>query len=502
MAKRPKNDASVEPANIVGGPTKLNIDDLSERQQRGLDLWQASQAKSTITALISDEETLWFSQSDPTRTYRVVRDMRNRRGAMVPEYRCACEDFKKNGTIDCKHIVAEKFRRGDIVLTGNAPKVRKGEKQAERRPARERFAHDGRTIRASQRTARQKMPARIPELTVSIKRAFDALSRGIVVPLKPQRYKGGKKGAPLSTRAMALVAKIALGQSADGMLQEYDRMIESGTLRLRKPPCQNSISKWMNDDRLTPVLREFLRITTKPFIEREVGAIIDSSKVSQLMTAHSKEVEYNNHDKRPNADWMKCHALVGVETMIVMAVEFSGVLGEGTHDSKFTERLVESAIKLFPLKFFLGDKAYLTSDIPEWLAEHGLQAVIPLKKGWFRSETGNYSEALAHLVEWYDRNGNRDFHEYYRLRGKVECLFSLLKRMSGGFCWSRGRKRNVANSSEPCTAWINELLCKFIYLNLRTTVTLEEETGIKIDYMVPSRRFPAPDEPLIKTAVA
>ena len=95
-----------------------------------------------------------------------------------------------------------------------------------------------------------------------------------------------------------------------------------------------------------------------------------------------------------------------------------------------------------------------------------------------------------------DRNNNRDFHEVYRCRPKVETLFSLLKRLARGYCWSRGRKRKP-NAEQPCTAWINETLCKLIYLNLRTTVTGEEETGVQIDYCVPFRRFPSPSEPLL-----
>lgn len=135
-------------------------------------------------------------------------------------------------------------------------------------------------------------------------------------------------------------------------------MIEDGALRLRHAPNENTLSDWINDEQLTPVLREFLRITSLLFREREIGAIIDSSKVSQLMTAHQKAAEYDFHDKRPDAEWMKCHALVGVETQVVMAVEFSGVYGSGTHDLNFLEPLVETAIATFPLEYLLGDKAY------------------------------------------------------------------------------------------------------------------------------------------------
>jgi hypothetical protein len=344
------------------------------------------------------------------------------------------------------------------------------------------------------------MPERIPELCASLKRSFDALARAIATPMRTNSYRGGRQSAPDSSRASALVAKVACGLSASEMVSEYERMIESGTLMLRRPPSENTITGWMNDERLTPVLNEFLRITSTVFREREIGAMVDSSKVSQLMTAHYKEVEYNNHDKRPGADWMKCHALVGVETLVVMAVEFSGSRGVGTHDINFLKPLVETGLETFPLKFLLGDKAYLSAEILAWLEARGMRAVIPIKKGWFAAGKATKNEALMHLVKWFNANENRDFHEIYRLRPKVECLFSLLKRMAGNYCWSRGRKREVDNADTPCTAWMNEMLCKFIYLNLSATVDLEEATGVKIDYLVPSRRFLPPDEPLIKRA--
>lgn len=346
------------------------------------------------------------------------------------------------------------------------------------------------------------MPARIPDLALSLKRAFDARSKGIVIPLLPQRYRGGRPPAPAATRAVALLAKVACGLSASEMLVQYERMIEDGVLSLRRPPNEDTLSDWMNDERLTPVLREFLRLTSLPFREREVGAIIDSSKVSQLMTAHQRTVEYDVHDQRPGADWMKAHALVGVETLVVMGVQFSGIYGQGTHDNNFLLPLVDEAVQTFSLEYLLGDKAYLSEAGVDELGKRGIRAVIPVKKRWFREEKRGYNEALAHLVAWFDRNENRDFHEVYRFRPKVECLFSVLKRVADGYCWSRGRKREVRNANEPCVAWMNELLCKFIYVNLRTTVLLEEETGVKIDYLVPSRRFPAPDEPLLKSNVA
>ncbi len=299
---------------------------------------------------------------------------------------------------------------------------------------------------------------------------------------------------------MALVHKIVQGKSADAMIYEYERLIESGTLHMEKPPHQNTLTEWMNDERLTPILHEFLRITSLPFRAREIAAIIDSSKVSQLRNAHYQSVEYDG-DERPGADWMKCHALVGVETMVVMAVAFSGSVNKGTHDINFVKPLMTEALKTFPLQFMLGDKAYLKEDILTWLWDQSIKAVIPVKKRWFRDEKKAYHESVMELVKWFDQDNGRIFHQFYRLRPKIEAFFSLLKRSNQEHCWSRGRRSNTARNAEtPCTAWINETLCKFIYMNLRTTHTLEKETGYKIDYSYPERHFCPPSDPLILRA--
>lgn len=109
------------------------------------------------------------------------------------------------------------------------------------------------------------------------------------------------------------------------------------------------------------------------------------------------------------------HALVGVETPVVMAVEFSGSRGEGTHDTHLLQPLVEAGLAEFPLLYLLGDKAYLTGKVPEWLADRGMQAVVPIKKRWFQEGGSHYSKPLMDLVEWPARTKGATF------RKSVDC---------------------------------------------------------------------------------
>jgi Transposase DDE domain len=156
--------------------------------------------------------------------------------------------------------------------------------------------------------------------------------------------------------------------------------------------------------------------------------------MSQMRTAHARYVEYGD-DVRANADWMKVHLLVGVETLVVMAAAFSGSRGENTHDSKFVIRLVEHALKTFSLTHLLGDKAYLSEDILGWLWTKSIKAVIPVKKQWDATTKKAFYVPALQLVEWFDKN-QPAFHEIYRLRPKIEAFFSAMKRVTSNFCWS------------------------------------------------------------------
>jgi len=132
------------------------------------------------------------------------------------------------------------------------------------------------------------------------------------------------------------------GTSYDETISLDQRAIDDGMLPLKRPPHQNTLAEWMNDSAVTPVLMDMLAITAATYRTREYAAMIDESKMSQMRSAHARGVYYDG-DIRDDAVWMACHALVGVETMIVMAVVFSMNRGKGTHETKFVEPLRTSS---------------------------------------------------------------------------------------------------------------------------------------------------------------
>jgi len=445
-------------------------------------LLKAAADRSNATVILQNDSTSIWRSKQGNRAWEVERQTRNRRGKPTIEYRCRCSDFQKNGRNDCQHIFAERLRRGEVVVAGTVPAKRLKWADASRRPTRERFAADGRSIRSIQRAARASIPERVPELLTDLIQSMSNRNPDGTTPTKDQRL--------AVIRAATLALKIASGKSNDAMQPIYKRLIADGVLPLKKVPSQNTLSRWMNDPALTPILEYMTLRIARPFRAVERAAIVDSSKISQMRSAHSRFVEYGN-DERENADWMKLHAIIGAETLICLAAEFSGTnSGNGqypVHDVNFIMPLVEKTRGVFNLKYLLADKAYFSETVIGGLKKMGMQAVIPVKKRIDGKNMKVYYEEVQQLVEWFDKR-HASFHEIYRLRVKVESFFSMLKSVTSGFCWSRGRPRKdatgqvVDNSLQPCTAWKNESLCKIIYVNLRITVVHELMAGYHMSY--------------------
>lgn len=513
-AKTRKAPAPKKPDSspVLDGAKRIKAEDLSDREVRGALLAQDVAAHADRRVSIDGESTLYVS-AKKHRAYEVTRKVVNNRGTLTIDYNCNCGDFAKEGRNGCMHTFAEQLAHGEVVVVGAISAKRAMAARARRRAPRNRKAANGQSARSTQRSARMKLADNLARYIPSLVRAYEKKQREQEAKAgtpKVVSLNAGRIPTPAATRAAALLFKVANGLSADEMRSVYDALIKQGALRLPAPPHPNTLTEWMNDPQVTKVLESWIPMTAAPFVRREVGAIIDSSKISQMRTASYKEVAYGT-DERPAAQWMKCHTIVGVETTIVMAVAFSANSGAGVADVNFVKPLVNAAREVFALQFLLGDKGYYSGNVIEWLwKETHIRAVVPVKKNINRLEDnrkGDAYDTVRELIMWYD-NHPREFHEVYRLRPKIESFFSVLKHVAQGYCWSRGRiikdvptkGRFSPMEKGPCTAWKNEALCKFLFMNLRTTGLLEEETGVQIDYLTPGRNFPPPIEPLLHAA--
>ena len=117
------------------------------------------------------------------------------------------------------------------------------------------------------------------------------------------------------------------------------------------------------------------------------------------------------------------------------------------------------------------------------------------KPGPYHRDT-KASKAAQELYDLYV-DSNEVFEEVYRYRGKVEGVFSAVKRVCGHYLWARGSRwpygpPTKAQYERARTAFENEILAKFVILSLRRLVTLErlhDEVVNFADETSPSSRY-------------
>lgn len=479
-------------AVIASPAVASDLKDLDNRQYRGYVMYMALNEGGKSTrgrAKIDETSSVYMPTNEQGSAYIVTRTTTNRAGTMTVEYVCSCRDFLKNLRNGCKHTFCERLTRGEATTFGEPP-ARRPNLRAQRRPPRDRRGSNGLSMRFNQRHARQAMPARIPEMVDAMRKAEDRRVRDLAksadcdkVATMPRR--GGQMTTD-STRAAALILKVSECRSADEMRDRYRTYIERKVLALQDPPHPNTLSHWMNDATLEPLLMRLFHETTRVFRVQETVGIVDSTKLSDAETTTYRGKEYRGDD-RPDARWLKCHVLSGLETNAILAFEFSD---DAAHDVRFYKPLVSAVMRTFSLTHILADRAYLSEETLGWSDEQfGIKAVIPIKKKWDPDTKQRYYEVCREAVERYDKR-RKEFDEEYRFRAKVEAVFSVIKRMFCGYLWSKGRPNEV-DENGLCQAWRNETICKIIAYNLRCAVIQEKKTGVETNFLIPNRFFPA-----------
>ena len=118
-------------------------------------------------------------------------------------------------------------------------------------------------------------------------------------------------------------------------------------------PTYVSVSRFLESEELTPVLRQLITESALPLKAVEQDFAVDSSGLSTGNYVRWYGMKYGNTEDWH--DWVKLHVMAGVSTHINTSVELSA---RHTHDSKFFEPLVTDTARNFTLREVSADKAY------------------------------------------------------------------------------------------------------------------------------------------------
>jgi hypothetical protein len=290
----------------------------------------------------------------------------------------------------------------------------------------------------------------------------------------PQRM--GRPRTPLADRIFSSTFKVYSTVSGRRFMTDLRDAKQRGLISTLPNFC--SISRFLESEELTPILKELIIEASLPLRAIEDDFAVDSSGFATGRTQRwvdSKWGKVKSEYGIPNStinkkDWIKCHIMCGCKSNIITSVEITHA---HAGDSPQFAPLVEKTAENFVMNTVCADKAYSS--------EKNLQLVL-VKQAMpyiaFRSNatatnrrSGSVWRSMYHLF----RANEERFMQAYHKRSNVETTFSMIKAKFG----------EKLRSKTP-TAQANEVLCKVLCHNLCVLVQSMYEFGIEVNFSAPS----------------
>jgi transposase len=266
----------------------------------------------------------------------------------------------------------------------------------------------------------------------------------------------GRRWTPLADMVFACGLKVYTTVSARRFACDLKAAYDGGYLS----HLMNSVSvcSFLENELLTPVLKELIVQSSLPLRLVETTFAPDSSGFSTSRFVRWFDAKYGC--ARSAHAWVKAHAICGVKTNIVTAVE---VGDPDAGDSPFFKPLVEQTAAHFRVQEVPADKAYLSHDNLALVQGLGGTAFVPFKVNSQAGEAGSLWEKMY----FYYQFRRDEFLRHYHQRSNMESTFAMVK----------AKFRDHVRSKTD-VAMKNEVLCKFLCHNLCVVHQSQIELGI------------------------
>ena len=360
-------------------------------------------------------------------------------GESIPEYMCTCPDWETRGR-DCKHVIAVTY----VLTRETAPDGTVTEE------VKVTYTQEWSAYNAAQCEEKDRFMPMLSELCS-------------LIPNPPQAK--GRPRLPRSDMAFNCVARIYSGLSA--RRADSDVREANGKGLTDSDPHFNSVLRYLRDPEMTPILRQLVEVSALPLKDVEVDFAVDSTGFTT-----SRFVRWYDHKwgkERTKREWVKLHAMTGVRTNIVTAVEMTNY--KGSDSPRFIPTL-ETTAQNFTIREVSADKAYSSKKNLAAVEELGGTAYVPFR-GPMHAVQGVLPEmpkgtSTFYKMQHYFMYQRDTFLAHYHKRSNVECTFSMIKRKFGD---------SLRSKSE--TGQTNEVLCKVIAHNLCVLIACVHEVGLK-----------------------
>jgi transposase len=393
------------------------------REQRGLIIAATCKLKQASNGV-------WLvpSQTNTDKMYHVNMQTKT----------CTCPDHAENG-FTCKHYHAASYTfKRDYLPDGTMIETK--------------------TITLTQKTT-YRQDWRAYNLAQSIeKHRFQELLFDLTRGVAEQPVHDGRGGAPIPTKdsifaiAFKVFSTVSCRRFTCDLKDAHARGYLSRTMSWQK------VSDLMDNETLTPILKELIGYSARPLRGVESTFAIDSSGFS--VNKFERFFDHKHGTTRFKHAWVKVHLCCGTKTNVVTAVR---ILDKDAADSPQFVPLVRETKRHFHISEVSADKAYGSLENFEEVAKCNGQAYIAFKSNHTGAVGGQFEKAFH-----YFQFKNEEYMQHYHKRSNVESTFSAIKRKFGDSIRSRTE-----------VAMVNECLCKILCHNICCLIQEQCELGIE-----------------------
>jgi transposase len=307
------------------------------------------------------------------------------------------------------------------------------------------------------------------------KEKFVELLADLCKGVDEEPQKNGRPRVPLADVVFASAFKVYSGMSGRRFMSDLRDVQNKGFLS--KAAHYNSISRYLENDTLTPVLKMLIEESNLPLRAIESEFAVDSSGFSTCRFYKWVDAKYSDPKIMAKRDWAKVHVMCGVKTNIVTSVEVSE---RYANDTKYFKPLVDSTARRFVMQEVSADKAYSSMANLKTVIDHQATPFIQFKSNTnpnVRAGLGpnrttnarrNEKNVLWRKAYHYYEFNREFFLQRYHKRSNVETTFSMIKAKFGDGLRSKTQ-----------TAQVNEALCKVLCHNIVCLIQSIFELGIE-----------------------
>jgi len=266
---------------------------------------------------------------------------------------------------------------------------------------------------------------------------------------------GGRPRLPMADAIFAACFKVFTTVSGRRCICDLNDAQAKGFIS--SVPHFNSIFNVFDAPETTAILTELVTKTAEPLKSLESTFAIDSSGFSGCKFDRWFDEKWG--EPRSKRSWVKAHAVVGVKTNVITAIE---VTDKNGGDSPQLQPLINATAQRFKIQDFTADMAYLSEDNLNAIVATGANPLIPFKSNSAAARPGIWNRMFH-----YFNFKREEFLKRYHQRSNIESTFSMLKRKFGD-----------SIRSKTDLAMRNEVLAKVVCHNLCCVIQSMEEFGI------------------------